>query len=157
MNTERISMRSITEYQVIGDFAIKYRAAYNLRNLTTILSLICNIVTDFENERLIWWKVNEGIWMIKCGVLLKKCTLKIAISEKQSGFQISRFQHSTSNSLNGVSCNLWKDLSKLFGCLMRNFLLKVLQSLVFTYTYYIWCEVIFAFVNIQFRVFSFRC
>ena len=46
-------MRSITEYQVIGDFAIKYRAAYNLRNFTTILSLICNIVTGFEKERLI--------------------------------------------------------------------------------------------------------
>ena len=131
-------MRSITEYQVIGYFAIKYRAAYILRNLTTILSLICNIVTGFENERLIWWKVNEGIRMIKCRVLFKKVYSKNSLSEKQSEFQISRFQHSTSSSLNGVSCTLWKDLSKSFGCLMRNFLLKFLQSLMFTYAYYIW-------------------
>ena len=98
-----------------------------------------------------WRYMNDQMWST-----LKKVYSKIAFSEKQSGFQISRFQHSTSNSLNGVSCTLWKDLSKSFGCLMGNFLLKVLQSLVFTYTYYIWCEVIFAFVTIIFRAFSFN-
>ena len=155
LHTEKISMCSNTEYQVTGYFAIKYRAAYILRTLTIFLSLICNIVTGFENERLIWWKVNEGYMNDQMWSTLKKVYSKNSLLEKQSGFQISRLQQSTLNSLNRVNCTLWADLSKSSVCFMRNFLLKVLQSLVFTYTYYIWCEVIFDFINIIFRVFSF--
>ena len=36
-----------TGCQVIGYFAMKYRAAYILRNLTTNLSLNCNVDTGF--------------------------------------------------------------------------------------------------------------